>query len=262
MIWPSLVAAALVAASPPTGDSAIDAFVADLAAGRRDAALARVYEMNSLSGRPNAVALANEFVDKLLECTFVSSETRNIGGDMYDLRWRCPDGDYFSLLDPNWRRPRVTVGEFVSGATREERRRNRGAPPPRIMVTPGPPPPEPSVEEVRGIVARYLAALRDAGDDTLGPGDFAVRFADGRANAFIGPEQLRRFLAPCRQSGDRIDQDRGMQGLLVRWVCAGPDALDPAMTTVMYVSGNRITFGLLWVGRLPGVSAPGWPNDG
>lgn len=150
--------AALAAATPETGSEAVDAFIADLAAGRRDAALARIHEMNSLSGRPNAVALADEFVDKLLGCAYVSSQPRNFGGEMYDLRWRCPDGDYHAILDPNWRPPRLVVGEFVSAADREARRRNPAVPPPPVL--PAIPAPELSAEARAAIAVRYLGALR------------------------------------------------------------------------------------------------------
>lgn len=245
-VW--VVVAALAATAPQTGSAAVDAFIADLATGRRDQALARIYEMNSLSGRPNAVALADEFVDKLLDCSYVSSQTRSFGGDMYDVRWRCPDGDYHALLDPSWRPPRIVVGEFVSAAEREERRRHMAAPPP--TSAPLARMPEPSAEERRRTAERYLDALRHSPTAPPSSNSFLVRFADGRPNAYIGAEQLRRFLAPCREASVRTGD---IGHTIVDWACSGPGALDANLTTAIIVSGDRVTGGLVWVGPLPGV---------
>jgi hypothetical protein len=119
-----------------TGHARIDAFIDDLAAGRREAALAWISSMESASGLPNAAATPAAFVDKLLHCSYVSVRQITIGAIMYDISWRCPDGDYRSLIDPNWRPPRLTVGQFDSVAALDERRRN-----PRIPSPPPPPPP-------------------------------------------------------------------------------------------------------------------------
>lgn len=132
MIGAFLVAVAAGAASPETGNANVDAFVADIIAQRRDSAISRVYEMNSISGEPNAVTTSEEFVEALMQCTYVSTERRRMGFELYDLRWNCRDGEYFSLLDPNYRSPRLVVGEFVGAATRRERgeRWRNAAPPP------------------------------------------------------------------------------------------------------------------------------------
>ena len=126
------------AAPPPRiGHDRIDAFIADLAAGRREAAIARISSMESVSGLHNAVANPTEFVDKLLRCAFVSARPISLGTGMYDLTWRCPDGDYRSLIDPDWRPPRLTVGQFDSAAALDERRRNLRPPPPPPPRRPG-----------------------------------------------------------------------------------------------------------------------------
>jgi hypothetical protein len=119
-----------------TGHARIDAFIAELAAGRRGAALAWISSMESVSGLPNAVATPAAFVDKLLGCSYVSVRQVAIGTTMYDITWRCPDGDYRSLIDPDWRPPRLAVGQFESAAVLDERRRDTRIPSP-------PPPPLP-----------------------------------------------------------------------------------------------------------------------
>jgi hypothetical protein len=251
MAAPWLVAAAaLAAAAPPTGDAAVDGFVADLAGGRRDAALARIVELNSLSGRPNAVALADELVDKLLRCTFASAQTRDFGGPMYDIRWRCPDGDYYSLLDSSYRPPRLVVGEFVSAAERERRRRSPMAPP---MPTVSNEPALSDGEKVR-IVTRYLDVLRSGGADAAEILTFRLHFTDRRQpDSFVSPAQLGRYLAPCRIRG-APGMARGLHdgGVVVRWTCAGRGALAAELTTLMSLYRGRVIAGLVVVGRARG----------
>lgn len=243
-----LVAAMLAAAAPQSGNVDVDAFVADIAAGRRDAALARILEMNSISGRPNAVSLADEFVDKLLRCTFVSSQPGRAIGDMYDILWRCPDGNHVSLLDPNYRPPRIVVGEFVSMAERERRRQDRtvpAAPMPGIETIQ----PRQSAWEWDRIARDYVEALQGSGAIPPGPSNFLVRFADGRPNAYVTPEQLRHYLAPCRQAGIHSSPS---VGLIVHWTCAGSGALGSNVVMQLGGYGDRITEGRVWVG---------WPPD-
>jgi hypothetical protein len=132
-LW--LIAVASSAASPATGSAPVDAFIADLRAGRREAAIARVLEMNSLTGEPNAVATKEELVDKLLRCRYVSVDTRH-GPSLYDVRWRCADGDYYSVLDPDLRPPQLIVFEFLTASAREEQLRHAMAPPPIISPRP------------------------------------------------------------------------------------------------------------------------------
>ena len=122
-----------------TGNAAVDAFVGDIMARRRDSALARIGTMESLTGLPNAAATPEQFVEKLLQCSYVSVAERGFGATkMYDLTWRCPDGDYRSLIDPDWRAPRLTVGQFQSAATLADWSRMGPAPP-----APPPPPRRP-----------------------------------------------------------------------------------------------------------------------
>lgn len=138
----ALAAASSCARQPPparTGNAEVDAFLADIAAGRREAAIARVYSMESASGEPNAVATPAAFVDKLLQCTYVSVRQRTARLTMYDINWRCPDGDYRSLIDPNWRPPRLTIGQFDTVAKLDAWRTNPRAPPPAVMLPPHPP---------------------------------------------------------------------------------------------------------------------------
>jgi len=246
-----LLLGALLAATPPqTGDGPVDALVADLAAGRREAALARIYEMNSLSGQPNAVALASEFVDKLSRCTLLSFETRNLGGVMYDLRWRCPDGDYYSLLDSAWRPPRIVVGEFLSAEAREARRRTPMAPP--MPYVPNVPPPSDD-EKVR-MVSDYLDGIQPGGHALRAFISFRLEFVDRRQPAaFIGPDQLGRYLSSCHREGTpRVAESGPDSGrVVIRWTCTGAGALDREITTVMSPYQGRIVGGLVMVGPAP-----------
>lgn len=246
-----LVGAILAAATPQTGNAHVDAFVADIMADRRDAALGRIMEMNSLSGRPNAVALASEFVEKLVQCTFVSSQTRGIGSGMYDLRWHCPDGDYFSLLDPTYRPPRLVVGEFLSAAAREQRRRAPLLAP--LMPSASNGPPLSDAERVR-IVTEYLDGIRPGGSAQVASITFRLHFMDRRQpDSFVGPEQLGRYLAPCRTNGEPIVARSGLfaGGVAVRWSCTGQGALDAELTTIMNFYQGRVIAGTTLVGPVP-----------
>jgi hypothetical protein len=119
-----------------TGHARVDAFIDDLAAGRREAALAWISSMESASGQPNAAATPAAFVDKLLHCSYVSVRQMTGGSTMYDITWRCPDGDYRSLIDPDWRPPRLTVGQFDSVAVLDRWRYAAPPPPPPPPRTP------------------------------------------------------------------------------------------------------------------------------
>ena len=218
IVW--LVAAALAV---QTGDAKIDGFIADITAGRREAALARVFEMNSLTGRPNAVATSAEFVDKLLSCTYISAEPRNIGGVMYDLRWRCPDDEYYSLLDANWRPPQIVVGQFVSAKTREERRSNPPAPPTPRVVAPPPLVPK-GFSDPRDYyrVAKYMLEVAEAGNDHAIP-ELAWSISEIylASNVPSGPRSLpliganlRQFLSGCTREG-QIEVDQTGAGMTV-----------------------------------------------
>jgi hypothetical protein len=248
-LW--LVAAALAAAAPPTGNAAVDAFVADLAAGRRDSALARIFEMNSISGRPNAVALAGEFVDKLLRCTLVSSQPRAFSGEMYNTRWRCPDGDYYALLDPTYRPPRLVVAEFLSARTRDQRRSEPPMAPPLPPVLNGP---ALSDDETVRIVARYLDGIRLGGSADSASITFRLHFLDRRQpDSFVGPEQLGRYLGACRARGEPRLARGGLfdGGVIVRWACASRGALHAELATVMTLSRGRVIAGMVLVGQAP-----------
>lgn len=244
-----LIGASLAAGTPQTGNAEVDAFVGDVAAGRRDAAIARILELNSISGRPNAVALVSEFVDKLLRCTFVSSETRDFGGSMYDVRWHCPDGDYFSLLDGDYRPHRLVVGEFVSAETREQRRRTP-MPPPMPTVANGP---RLSDGEKMRIVITYLDDIRPGGAGTSAAITFRLHFMDERQpDSFISPGQLGRYLAPCQRSEPQVVQGgRFAGGVVMRWACAGRDALAPEFITVMNIYQGQVMAGTVMAGPVP-----------
>jgi|GEM_PF-3435818 len=250
-----LLAAALAAATPATGNASVDAFVADLAGGRRDAAIARIYEMNSLSGQPNAVALASEFVDKLMRCTLLSSEASTFHGEMVELRWRCRDGEYHALLDPGYRPPRIVVGEFISAETREARRRNRS------MSVPSPPslsagPPMSDDEKVQ-MVTDYLDGIQPGGSALRANFTFRLHFMDRRQpDAFIGPDQLGRYLASCRRAGPPHVRQSGplAREVVARWTCTGRSALDTEITTLISPYQGRITGGWVLVGPVPGLA--------
>lgn len=246
-----LFGAALAAATPQTGNASVDAFVADLAAGRRSAALMRIEEMNSLSGQPNAVALAGEFVDKLMRCTLLSWEPRAYGPGMFDLRWRCPDGEYFSMLDASYRPPRLVVAEFLSAATREARRRNRSVSAP--MPSRAGPPPLLSDEEKIGIVTAYLDGIQPGGSAIRAYINFRLHFMDRReGDSFISPGQLGEFLVPCRRAGTRVPQSGPYSGgVIVRWTCTGRGALATELTTIIYPQDGRVTGGGVLVGPVP-----------
>ena len=134
-----LLSASACAAEPApadTGHAGVDAFIADIAADRREAAIARISSIESLTGSPNAAETPTEFVDKLLSCSFSSSSERRLGQTgpvTYNTTWQCPDGEYWAFIDPDYRPPQLTIGQFVSTATRNQW---RSAAPPVAVVPP------------------------------------------------------------------------------------------------------------------------------
>lgn len=248
-----LVGLALAAATPQTGNAPVDGFIADLAAGRRDAALGRILEMNSMSGEANAVAFAHELVDKLVRCTATAAETSRFHREMYEISWRCRDGAYFLIVDPNYRPPRIVVAEFVSAVERLRRRQNRTVPAvpmvPRLRSGPYVPPPAPSAEEKQRIALAYVEALRGSGAISRPPYHYLVRFADGRPNGYITPEQLRIFLAPCRTVRTGVTPS---SGTIVLLSCNGPRALDPFVALQLAINGRTVDGGMVLVGLPPG----------
>jgi hypothetical protein len=113
-VTPLALAAALFAA--PTGNAGIDALFADLTAGRRAEALERVVGITSITDQVNAVETPAAFVDKMLQCGFVSMEEARLRETIYSLTVRCPDGDYVLFVDPQSRAPRLIVAQFVTRA--------------------------------------------------------------------------------------------------------------------------------------------------
>jgi len=114
--------------SPAIGHAQVDALVADLTARRRDAALARLYGITTLTGSANAVPSVQAFVDKLMTCTFLSGAPFGRRDFLlYRVLWRCPDGNYEALLDAEGFPPRLLIGQFQRAGTAE---RMRSTPPP------------------------------------------------------------------------------------------------------------------------------------
>jgi len=114
----------------PATHPVVDGFIADLSAGRRDAAIAAIdRRMDSVSTRPNAAATAPAMVDILLRCRFLSYRPAPNYIGLYRVEWRCPDGVYEALIDPDWSRPQLKVGQFQSRATLEAWRREPLRPP-------------------------------------------------------------------------------------------------------------------------------------
>jgi hypothetical protein len=118
-----LVGAALLAFAamvPQTGSAVVDAFVADVLAGRRGQAAARVTLMNAASGRADLVATAREMVNILARCTLTS--VRETEPTMYFLIWRCPGGDHRLVLNNRPASPRLIVAQFDTLANIAARR--------------------------------------------------------------------------------------------------------------------------------------------
>lgn len=115
-----------------TGQAQIDALVTDLAAGRRDAALARLYGITTITGNPNAVPTVGALVDKLMTCTFLSGAPFGRRDFLlYRVLWRCPEGDYEALIDAEGFPPRLLIGQFQrAGAAEQMRSTPPPAPPP------------------------------------------------------------------------------------------------------------------------------------
>ena len=247
-----LIGAALAAATPQTGNTHVDAFLADIAEGQRDAVFGRIYGLSATAGHPNAVALVSELADKLVRCTFSSfTENHDHHDAMYDIRWRCPDGDYFLLVDPDYRAPRLAILEFVSADTRELRGRFPHQPPPRPIVSN---PPVLSDREMMGAATRYLDGIRPGGSAALIPIIFRLHFMDRREpDTFVDPTQLGRLLGPCVRSGQPRMAREGIynDGVVVRWACAGRHALDANLTTVLHFYQGRPSSGVALAGPAP-----------
>jgi hypothetical protein len=202
-----------------TGEARIDQFLADLAAKRRDVAVAQISSIESLSGQPNAVDTPAAFVDKLIACRFVSAEPKR--ALMYQLRWQCADGDYLAWIDPDFRPPRITVGQFVSAATWEERRKHPLMPPPPPAMT------RANTMPVPAAARRFLAALK-SGQDLA-----HSEFADA-----IQPEDMEglRGLKGC---AGEINPTTDGKIMLATWDC-GAERDSYSMSAILGVEDDRL----------------------
>lgn len=162
------LASAAEAAPAVTGDAAVDALVDDIAQGRRDAAVARISSIETITGMERLVTTPAQFVDRLLGCKGASVKYRPA---FVTVKWTCPDGVYQSLFDATWRPPYITVAEFMDAkriALMSDPNRKVVAPPAPPPLPPGPaaPLPVPSfnaaalfVNAVRGDEPENFAAL-------------------------------------------------------------------------------------------------------
>lgn len=170
-----------------TGNDALDALVLDITGGRRDAAIARISSIESLSGKRTLATTPSEFVDRLIGCR-PEGKAKPYGFDsmkMIEITWSCPGVRYRTIFDPNWARPYITVGEFEDQAAYEARRSSLvpppAPPPPAPPAPPGSRPAEPALSD-----ADKIALLRTV-LGTLVSGD------PGAARAMITPDARITF---------------------------------------------------------------------
>ena len=158
------VAASLAAQQAPykSGDDALDALILDISSGHRDAAIARISSIESISGKRTLATTPTEFVDRLLGC-HPTGEAKDIGFDktkLIQVVWVCAGASYYTVFDPGYTKPYITVGEFEDQAVRNARLASRVAPP--APPPPGPPrPPEPQLSDAdrAALVKTALSSL-------------------------------------------------------------------------------------------------------
>ena len=114
-----------------SGDAQLDALIADISGGRRDAAIARISSIESMSGKRTLATTPSQFVDRLLGCR-PDGTAKDIGFDktkLIQIVWACPSARYYTVFDPDYAKPYITVGEFEDEAVRKTRLAQRAAPP-------------------------------------------------------------------------------------------------------------------------------------
>lgn len=136
LIGVSAVSARADATPGATGDAAVDALVDDIFEGRRDAAVARISSIESITGLPRLVTTPAEFVDRLLNCS--PRATDKVVAGMPTVDWTCADGPYRTAFDSTSSAPYLIVAEFADPARIEMLARPLVAPPPPIAAPPSP----------------------------------------------------------------------------------------------------------------------------
>jgi hypothetical protein len=102
------------ASVPESGNDRIDALSSDIVAGNREDAIAKIDEIQSISGAPLQIANPSEFVDALKGCT-VSSYHNNVSTASHEFvitEWNCPSGKVETLLGTLPHHSKVTIGNI------------------------------------------------------------------------------------------------------------------------------------------------------
>lgn len=111
-------AVAVQAQQQPIAESpTISGLIADLEAGRVDAAVAKISLVESLSGRPRLVTTSRQFVARMRDCKLRSRKT--VGPTSFAIEkteWKCADGSYEVSFWSEPGNPYVTIAEFSDPA--------------------------------------------------------------------------------------------------------------------------------------------------
>ena len=99
---------------PKSGNPKIDALQQDIVAGKRDEAIAKIDEVESISGRPLPVANPTEFVDALKGCTVsgYGDVMQTSTHWLIHTEWACPSGKIETFLATLDHHTKVTIGGF------------------------------------------------------------------------------------------------------------------------------------------------------
>lgn len=152
-----------------SGDDRLDALVADISAGKRDGAIARISSIESLSGERSLATTPSQFVDRLSGCR-PDGQAKDVGfGNMKMIQvvWACSSARYVTVFDTQYAKPYITVGNFEDEAVWKARLAGpRVAPPMPPLMPYKPGPPEPVMSDADNI------ALMKSAFSTLMTGDY------------------------------------------------------------------------------------------
>ena len=109
-------AAAKSTVVPTSGNPKIDALQQDIVDGKRDAAIAKIDKIETLSGQPLPVGNPSEFVDALKGCTVsgYGPVMKTSNHWLVHTEWNCPSGKIETFLATLEHHDKVTIADFKS----------------------------------------------------------------------------------------------------------------------------------------------------
>ena len=145
---------AFAAENRAVSNPVLQAFIADIEAGKKSRAVERLASVETTEG--DLARTPQEVVDRLARCNVEKVETDSSPLAWVRIEWACKNGRLFSAFDLDYAKPYLTVAVFEDAAGRAAREAYQPSVPPPMLV----PSSSPSVEQI----AAYKAKRQNAFD--------------------------------------------------------------------------------------------------